>query len=239
VLLVDDDPVVRDIIKSALEREYDVVEASGYSEVIDLLNYPVDVAIIDYILPDCDGFDILKKVREVHPALPAIIMTGFSHERVVIKAIRSEVADYIKKPLKLAYLKKRLAELFGNESEYGVSEDIENREEFILDGVAEHIEDNYAKNLTLDKLSAMSCMSRFKFSRSFRNRFKQTFTSYLNSIRVKNAAELLINPNISIGEVARVVGYSSVTHFERVFKAVFGMTPREYRKRERKILTQE
>jgi len=219
VLLVDDDPVVRDIIKSALEREYDVVEASGYSEVIDLLNYPVDVAIIDYILPDCDGFDILKKVREVHPALPAIIMTGFSHERVVIKAIRSEVADYIKKPLKLAYLKKRLAELFGNESEYGVSEDIENREEFILDGVAEHIEDNYAKNLTLDKLSAMS--------------------SYLNSIRVKNAAELLINPNISIGEVARVVGYSSVTHFERVFKAVFGMTPREYRKRERKILTQE
>lgn len=233
ILLVEDDPVVRDIIKSALEKEYIVLEAKDYSEVTELLHCPIDLAIIDYILPDRDGFDVLKTLRETKPALPAIIMTGYSHERVVIRALRSEVADYIKKPLKLSYLRKRLSELFGNEKGYEDYEELESKEEFILDAIVEYIEDNYSKNLTLDKLASMACMNRFKFSKVFRKRFKQTFTSYLNSIRVKNAAELLRNPGINITEIAKVVGYSSATHFERVFKAVYGMTPSQYRKKER------
>jgi DNA-binding response OmpR family regulator len=73
ILIVDDDAVIRDIVKSFLIREYDILEASGYSEVINLLSQPIDLAIIDYILPDCDGFDVLKAIRKAKPALPAII----------------------------------------------------------------------------------------------------------------------------------------------------------------------
>jgi YesN/AraC family two-component response regulator len=158
---------------------------------------------------------------------------------VVIKAIRSEVADYIEKPLKLAYLRKRLSEVLGGKEKYGDSESIESREEFILDSIAAYIEENYRKDLTLDRLASMACMNKFKFSRAFKKRLKQTFISYLNSIRVKNAAELLKNPNISVTEIARVIGYGNVTHFERVFKAAYRVSPREYRKEVKNLTNQK
>jgi two-component system response regulator YesN len=231
ILLVDDDAVVREIIKSALINEYDVLEASSYSDVLKLLDKPIDLALIDYILLDYDGFDVLEKIREAKPALPAIIMTGYGNEKVAIKALRSEVEDYIKKPLKLSYLKKRLSEIFGYKKQYEDSKDSESREEFILEAIAEHIEDIYSKNLTLDKLAAMAGMSKFKFSKAFINRFKQTFASYLNNLRINHASELLRNLDLNISEVAHAVGYKNVVHFERKFKETYGMTPREYRKK--------
>jgi DNA-binding response OmpR family regulator len=102
LLLVDDDVTIRDVIKSGLKKDYSVLEASGYADAIELLRCPADLAIIDYVLPDRDGFEILKALREVEPALP-----GHSDENVVIQAIRKDVADYIKKPLSLAYHTRR------------------------------------------------------------------------------------------------------------------------------------
>ena len=236
ILLVEDDTVVREVIKDALKREYNVLEASGYSEAIKLFSYPIDLALIDYILPDGDGFEVLKAIREVKPELPAIIMTAYSNENVVLMAIRTEVADYIKKPLKLAYLRKRLSEILGDMEANKNLEGLESREEFVLDGVAAYLEEKYMKELTLDKVAGMACMSRFRFCRRFKERFGQSFVSYLNSIRVKNAAELLKKPNLTITEIAQFVGYKSITHFERMFRTIHGISPGEYRKKARKSL---
>ncbi len=236
ILLVEDDTVVREVIKDALKREYNILEASGYSEAIKLFSYPIDLALIDYILTDSDGFEVLKAIREVKPALPAIIMTAYSNENVVLRAIRTEVADYIKKPLKLAYLRKRLSEILGDKEVNKNLEGLESREEFILDGVAAYLEEKYMKELTLDKVAGMACMNRFKFCRTFKERFGRSFISYLNSIRVKNAAELLKKPNLTVTEIAQFVGYKSITHFDRMFRAVCSVSPREFRKMANKSL---
>jgi DNA-binding response OmpR family regulator len=111
LLIVDDDPVIRDIIKSALEMDYCVLEADCYEEAVRLAAQPIDFAIIDYILPDRDGFEVLRALRERYPALPTVMMTGHSNENIVIRAIRSTVADYIKKPLNLAYLRLRVSQI--------------------------------------------------------------------------------------------------------------------------------
>ena len=230
ILLIDDDNVVRDMIKDSLEKDYNVLEASTYTDVMNLLENPIDLALIDYVLPDADGFDVLQTLRASRPALPAIMMTGYSNETVVIKALRTEILDYMKKPLKLSYLKKRLSEILGgkrNDKQYA---SVSNRDDFILDGVVSHIEEKYMKHITLEKAASMACMNKFKFCRAFKERYGQTFISYLNGIRVKNAAELLMNNNLSITEIAYFVGYGSVVHFDRVFRSVYGITPREYRK---------
>jgi two-component system response regulator YesN len=239
ILLVDDDATIRDMIKDALKKEYNILEASNYSEAVKLIRYPIDLALIDYVLPDSDGFEVLKAIRDVKPSLPAIIMTGYSNENVVIKALRTEVADYIKKPVKLAYLRRRLLEILGGKDNSRNSESVESREEFILDGIAAYVEEKYMKDLTLDKLASMTCMNRFKFCRAFKERFEQTFTSYLNTIRVKNAAGLLKNPNLNITEIAYFVGYKSVIHFDRVFRAIYGISPRDYRKKISNLLSQD
>jgi two-component system response regulator AtoC len=113
ILLVDDDKVVRGILRNAFERKYDVLEASGCKDAIRQLAKPLDLAIVDFILPDAHGFRVLNILRAAKPKLPVIIMTAYGGEDLAIEAIRHEASDYIKKPVELPYLEKRLTDLIG------------------------------------------------------------------------------------------------------------------------------
>jgi len=230
LLIIDDDTFIRDIIKNALDKDYRIIEASSYSDVVKLHSELIDLAIIDYILPDRDGFEVLRLLRDKEQSLPAIIITGHSDESMVIEAIRKDVADYIKKPLSLTYLKKRLATIFSDEppsEDFDLSSD----KGYLFNAIAKYIEKNYTNDLTLDEVARMACMSRFSFCRAFKGENGRTFISYLNSVRIKNAAKLLRSSQHSITEIALSVGYRNLGHFNRVFKAVHKMTPRVYRRK--------
>lgn len=232
ILLIDDDPIIREIIKDALV-DYLFLEASSHSEALTFLNQHIDLALIDYILPDADGFETLRELRKVFPKLPVIIMTAYGSENVVIKAMRSEVTDYLSKPLKLSYLKLRISEILGGLKHMNHHEYIErerNRVDFLLDKVAMNIEENFMKTITLDTLARTINMDKFRFCKAFKEKFGQNFTSYLKIIRIKNAAELLRKTDLNVTEIAYVVGYKNIVHFDRVFKEVHGMSPSEYRK---------
>ncbi|HXX53538.1 MAG TPA: response regulator transcription factor, partial [Thermodesulfovibrionales bacterium] len=208
------------------------LEASKYSEAIGHLKERIDLALIDYALPDRDGFEVLRAIREVKPSLPAIMMTAYSSENVVIKALRVGATDYIRKPLSFAYLMKRLSQILGGHLEVKLNDDAQTREEFIMEGVAAYIEDKYREDLTLDQLAAMACMNRFKFCRAFKKKLGQSFISYLSSIRVNKAEKLLReHRDLNITEIALAVGYGNVGHFGRVFRTVYGVSPTEYRRR--------
>ena len=230
LLLVDDDDVIRDVIKSALNNEYRVFEASKYSDVMKFPFQSVDLAIIDYILPDRDGFEVLQSLRERNPSLPAIIITGWGDEDVIIRALRENATDYIKKPVNLRYLRERVSDILGDEKRKE-HDALHSHKGEQLDSIAKHIQENYMGELTLDKLARLACMSRFNFCRAFKERFSQSFISYVNGIRLKNAGELLKDSRTSITEIAFSVGYRNSGHFNRVFKAVYKMSPREYRRK--------
>jgi len=234
ILLIDDDSIIREIIRDALDGHYAVFEASCCSEALKFSNQPIDLAIIDYVLPDSDGFETLQALRKGMPALPAIIMTANGSERVALKAIRSGVTDYINKPLKLSYLKIRISEIVGqktNQGQYEYSEEGDNGEGYILDGISAYIEENYMKHLTLDMLARKVSMNKFRFCKAFKEQVGETFISYLNNIRIRNATKFLRKDDLNITEIAYVVGYKNVVHFGRVFKDIHGVPPREYRKK--------
>jgi YesN/AraC family two-component response regulator len=230
LLVVDDDALIRDVLKGAFNSHYLVLEASSCSDVMNFPSQSIDLAIIDYFLPDRDGFEVLQSLRGKNPTIPAIIMTGYGNEDLIIQALRNNVTDYMKKPLDLMYLRQRVADILRN---------VKKREDNILppgkgsqlDSITKHIQDNYMTELTLDKLARLACMSRFSFSRAFSERFDQCLTSYVNSVRLKNAGELLLNSHDSITDIAFSVGYRNLGHFNRVFKTTYKMSPRDYRKR--------
>jgi YesN/AraC family two-component response regulator len=230
LLVVDDDAMIRDIIKSSLIHDYFILEASTYLDVMRFPSQSVDLAIIDYLLPDRDGFEVMTSLRVGNPGLPVIIMTGYGNEDVIIRALRKHVVDYMKKPLNLRYLRQRVSEILGDEQgreDHALPSHNDNN----LVSIAKHIQDNYMEELTLDKLSRLACMSRFSFCRAFKERFNQCFTSYVNSVRLKNAGELLKNSHDSITEIAFSVGYRNSGHFNRVFKQAYKMSPRAYRRK--------
>ena len=87
ILLVEDDAALRNLLKETLINEFEVLEASNYSEGINQSGNNIDLALIDYALPGRDGFEVLKMLREKRPSLPAIMMTAYSSEELAIKAV--------------------------------------------------------------------------------------------------------------------------------------------------------
>jgi two-component system, cell cycle sensor histidine kinase and response regulator CckA len=84
VLVVDDEPVVRRVLQRILERDgHQVTLAECGQEAIDLFAgrwKDIDVVVLDMMLPDFDGREILRRMREVNPGTRAILSSGFTVE---------------------------------------------------------------------------------------------------------------------------------------------------------------
>ena len=71
--------------------------------------------------------------------------------------------------------------------------------------------------------------SLFYFCKLFRKVTGMTFTEYVSRTRVEKAKNLLLNPNLRVSEITFVVGFQSLTHFNRVFRKLAGQSPTQYR----------
>jgi AraC-like DNA-binding protein len=162
------------------------------------------------------------------------MMAAYSREGLAIRAFRSGVTDYLKKPFTFAYLIGKLSELLERKKNRDLPEGGGSREVFIMDCIAAIIDKNYERDLTRDELAKLACMDKYKFSKIFNGRFGQTLPSYINRVRVRRAAALLLgNTGLTITEAAHSVGYRNVNHFIRAFKSAFGAPPLQYRKNEK------
>ncbi len=95
--------------------------------------------------------------------------------------------------------------------------------------IFDYINDNYMEEISLDTIADVAGFSKFHFSRLFKQFTDMSFYDYLNQRRVKEAEKLLLNPNLSITEVAMRSGFSSISTFNRVFKNFKECTPTEFK----------
>ncbi len=232
VLLVEDDAPVREMIKDALETKYFVLPAEGFSEAIKQSSNRIDLALIDYNLPDGDGLELSKTIKKDRPVLPIIIMTGYGSEDLAINAIWTGVTGYIKKPFRLSHLMLCLSEIFGEQKRQIKTEfaSPENRKDFLMDGVAEHINNRYSERLTLDNLARMAHMNKSHFCREYKKRHGMTCMSYIGKVRAEKGAALLRTSDLKVSDIVRCVGFGCIRYFNLVFRKVYKMTPAEYRK---------
>jgi AraC-like DNA-binding protein len=83
--------------------------------------------------------------------------------------------------------------------------------------------------LTLDFVSAETGVSQRKITNEVQNRFGCNFKTYINRLRLNESKRLLQNRDLNIGEIAFKVGFNNQSHFNRVFKAEFQISPTEFR----------
>ena len=96
--------------------------------------------------------------------------------------------------------------------------------------VLKFIDGNYQENITLDHMAQIAHMSKYHFCRTFRSVTGTTPLNYVNTVRLTRVHNLLINTTESIDEIARNTGLSSYVNLARVFKKVYGVSPRTFRK---------
>lgn len=99
-----------------------------------------------------------------------------------------------------------------------------------LSRVIKYIDRNFTEDISLDKLAAVAGYSKYHFSRIFKKYQNISIVQYISRKRIKLAERLLIDPELSITEVAMQSGFSSLTTFNRIFKAEKNCTPTEFKK---------
>lgn len=102
ILVVDDEEMLRKVIHKILTKEgYDVHLASSGTEALEILSREeIDLVITDVKMPEMDGFDLLKQMKENYPKLGIIVMTAFGDAYTVRDALMLGADEYITKPFK-------------------------------------------------------------------------------------------------------------------------------------------
>jgi DNA-binding NtrC family response regulator len=103
VLVVDDDPALREILQEALMREsYNVSTAEDGKEAIQAVkDSVVHIVITDYQLPDIDGLEVIDRLSKLDAKIIPIVMTGFGTIETAVRAMKSGAFDFITKPFDL------------------------------------------------------------------------------------------------------------------------------------------
>ncbi len=98
-----------------------------------------------------------------------------------------------------------------------------------IDKVLRYISDNYSKSIALEDVSDIACMTPNSFCRFFKKKTNKSFTGFLNEVRIRNASRLLVQESLPVNDVCFLVGYNSITNFNKQFKKIMGSTPKQYR----------
>ncbi|WP_044479437.1 helix-turn-helix transcriptional regulator [Paenibacillus antibioticophila] len=100
-----------------------------------------------------------------------------------------------------------------------------------LKTVIHYIQENFSHPIRLAELAALIPMSEGQFCRFFKSMTRQTPMDYINAYRIRQAAEMLRNPDRKISDVALEAGYDNISYFIRVFRKAMNCSPSEFRKR--------
>lgn len=110
ILLVEDDERISEPLLRVLGAEgFEVIRAAtGEEGIAAVLSRRPDLMLLDLTLPDIDGLDVCRKVREEHPEMPIIMLTARAEEMDVIVGLGAGADDYVPKPFRLAELIARI-----------------------------------------------------------------------------------------------------------------------------------
>lgn len=106
ILVVDDEDALRTVLSSELEGEgYHVRSAADGQEAINILgNQEFDLILLDIKMPNVDGFEVLKFVKDRQPKTKVVMLTGFADLKNAIESKKLGAEDFVSKPYDLVDL---------------------------------------------------------------------------------------------------------------------------------------
>ncbi|MDF2963556.1 MAG: DNA-binding response regulator [Paenibacillus sp.] len=208
-----------------------------------------DLIILDIQMPKMDGLELLKAMRDRHINTPVIIFSGHNEFDYARQAFRYGVIDYLLKPVDkqefLRLLGKVKETLLKAERSSGnalpeksppVAEEETAGGREMIDRLKRKAMMEYQQDLSLSRIAKDANYNLSYMSRLFKSETGTSYLKYLTDIRMQKARQLLRETSLSIGQVAKEVGFRDDKHFIKTFKREVGMTPSEYRGHENGIL---
>jgi len=107
IMVIDDEKIVGDMAKMALEKEDYLVETFVNAEpaLERLKAVKFDMVVTDFKMKGIDGMEVLRRVKDLYPETKVIMITAFANLDTAIEALRGDVYDFFPKPVKIKELK--------------------------------------------------------------------------------------------------------------------------------------
>lgn len=105
------------------------------------------------------------------------------------------------------------------------------KDKWLIGQIKDDIKKSYAAEISVKSEAYRYFYNEKYLGRLFKKETGQSFSSYLNEVRVKHASKYLSTTKKTVISIAEICGFNNVTHFNRVFKSVFSCTPLQYREK--------
>lgn len=245
LLIVEDDDEIRNYLKDELSSSFKVKEATNGKEALKMIfeNNP-DVIVSDIMMPEMDGITLCKKIKSNINInhIPVILLTAKTTDADKAEGLDVGADAYVVKPFNIDLLTKQILNLIGNRNRLEIKpleekemkelitpEPLPSFDQIFLEKIVKIINENITNSdLNVEFLAENIGMSRVQLYRRIKELTTQSPSDFIRTIRIKQAAELLIQQKINISEVAYSVGFSNLSHFSNSFKEFYGISPTEY-----------
>nr|WP_319509536.1 two-component regulator propeller domain-containing protein [uncultured Draconibacterium sp.] len=242
ILIVEDNPDFRKFISKYLNQYYQIQSASDGKEALQMLKkHNIDVIVSDVMMPEMDGFELCSIVKtQIETShIPVILLTALSSSENLIAGLDKGADAYLTKPFDEEVLVKQIENIIAqrrriqeNFSKQFIGKDtieVGSLDNFFLNKVRDVIEKNLTEeSFSMEALAEELMISRSKLHRKIKSLSGITTSEFVNLVRIKKAVELITTENYRFNEVAYLVGFSSQSYFNRCFKKVYNVTPKEY-----------
>lgn len=110
ILVVDDELLIRDLLYDFFNSQgWEIKVAESGAKAMQIVDSEqIDLVLTDIRMPEMDGLTLTKQIKDNHPELPVVVMTGFPSVDTAVEALRNKVVDYIVKPFNINKLYKMI-----------------------------------------------------------------------------------------------------------------------------------
>lgn len=252
ILIVDDEDEIRNYLRDELSDRYKISTAANGKEALRfILEEKPNLVITDLVMPEMDGIQLTKKVKSNINInhIPVIMLTAKASDEEKAEGLETGADAYVSKPFNIELLKIRISNLLENRErlEHKASDNEQNTamikpvvlkssDQILYEKVIRIINENIADpDLNVEFLANGVGMSRVHMHRKLKELTNQSARDFIRTIRLKQAADLLSGQKLTVSEVVYALGFTNLSHFSNSFREFYGMSPRDYAEKHRKM----
>ncbi|MGC9150984.1 MAG: two-component regulator propeller domain-containing protein [Microbacter sp.] len=243
VVVVDDDKDMLSYLRFELGTLFRISTFEHSKEAWNAIASEIpDVVISDIVMPEMDGNELCSKIK-TNPNtnhIPVILLSSMTKDEDIISGLDCGADVYLTKPFNIDILKRHIHQVIASREtirkkftlpldvDYNLLK-VNSADKRLLEKTIKtiyaHMED---PDFSVEKLSIEVGLSRVHLNRKMKELIQISPSDMIRSIRLKQAAYLMINNEINISEVAYKVGFASHSYFSNSFHDFFGMKPSEF-----------
>ena len=254
IIIVEDDEEIRNYLSRELSSEYHITECHNGKEALPIiLKKQPSLIVSDVMMPEMDGLTMCRKIKQNVNInhIPVILLTAKTHEEDNLEGLDVGADAYLSKPFNIDIVRKTISNMiksremlrncYSGNQEQEIKKpvfEMQSTDNKLLDKIMNVINRNLSNpELNVEMITSEVGISRVHLHRKLKELTNQSTRDLIRNVRLKQAANMLINTDYNVSEISDMTGFSSVTLFSRSFKELYGITPSEYASnKEKKII---